>query len=90
MRSNAGWKLAVMILAVGLTACTLLAFRQERLQAAHELARAQQRMRRHDDEVLRLRARVLSEYTPERFKEEEPEPPEAEVLSLDELDGGAG
>lgn len=62
MRSSTGWKLAAMVVAVGLTACALLSLRQSRFQAAHELARSQERLRRHEDEVLKLRAQALAAF----------------------------
>ncbi len=59
-------RLACVILSIGAVACTLLALRQSRLQAAHELADTQLRIRAQDEALWRLRARIASRVTPER------------------------
>lgn len=51
-------RVALVIVGLGLAACSLLQLRQARLQAAHELAAAHSRARRLDDETLRLRAEL--------------------------------
>jgi len=63
------WKLLAIVAAIGLTACGLLSMRQARLQAAHELADAQLRIWRHDEELLRLRALIAERVTPERVRQ---------------------
>lgn len=62
-------KLAIIIVAIGLTACGLLAMRQARLQATHELAQAQLRIAREDERLLTLHARIAERITPERILE---------------------
>jgi hypothetical protein len=57
-------KLAVIIVAIGLAACGLLAMRQARLQAAHELAQAQLRIARVDERLLTLHAQIADRITP--------------------------
>ncbi len=57
-------KLLALILALGLVACLLLASRQARLQAAHELADARIRIIERDNELWRLRARIAELTTP--------------------------
>ncbi len=62
-------KLATIIVAIGLTACGLLAMRQARLQAAHELAQAQLRIARVDERLLTLHALIADEITPGRIRQ---------------------
>lgn len=62
-------KLAVLIVALGLIAASLLAMRQMRTQAAHELAQARLRAFRVDQENARLRAMISSRIHPERVLE---------------------
>lgn len=57
-------KLAAVILSIGLVACTLLAVRQQRVQAAHELADVQRRVMEHDRTLWHLRAELASRVTP--------------------------
>lgn len=57
-------KVCAVILAVGVTACGLLALRQARLQAAHELARTQLRIRALDEDLWAMRARIAAKVTP--------------------------
>ena len=59
-------KLAVLILSLALCACALLALRQMRTQAAHELAEARLRLLQRDNEFWRLRNRIAAGVTPER------------------------
>jgi hypothetical protein len=51
-------KLAVTILALGACGCAVLAARQSRLQAAHELAQTQLRIRLLDERLFRLRTEI--------------------------------
>ncbi len=60
-------RLAFSILALAVGACVLLAARQVRIQAAHELAAARQRIVQLDAELFRLRAQIASRLTPERI-----------------------
>ena len=62
-------KLAVLIVGVALTASCLLAARQMRTQAAHELAQARLRVMRLDNERWKLRAEIASRITPEHIQE---------------------
>jgi hypothetical protein len=57
-------KLVVLILSVGACACVLLAARQVRVQAAHDLADARLRVMQRDNELWELRARIASRVTP--------------------------
>jgi hypothetical protein len=52
-------RLCVVVVAIGLTACGLLHLRQARLQAAHELAAAHERVRLLEENTLRLRADLV-------------------------------
>ncbi|MBC7834949.1 MAG: hypothetical protein H7Y88_07590 [Phycisphaerales bacterium] len=61
-------KLAFTILAVGLMACVLLATRQQRLQAVHELAQVQKRVAEHDRDLWRLRLEIARRITPQRIE----------------------
>lgn len=70
-------KIAVVIVALGICACSLLALRQARLQAANELAEARLRVRAIDERVSLTRTEIASRVTPEqveRMTESVPEP----------------
>lgn len=62
-------KLAIIIVAIGLAACGLLAMRQARLQTAHELAQAQLRIARVDERLLTLHARIADRVTPASIRQ---------------------
>ncbi len=62
-------KTAVVILALGICACSLLALRQARLQAANELAEARLRVRAIDERVSLVRAVIAGSITPEAVEE---------------------
>lgn len=62
-------KIAVVILALGICACSLLALRQARLQAANELAEARLRVRTIDERVSIVRAVIAGSVTPEQVEE---------------------
>lgn len=62
-------KIAVVILALGICACSLLALRQARLQAANELAGARLRVRGIDERVSIVRAVIAGSVTPEQVEE---------------------
>lgn len=57
-------KLVALILALGACGGGLLAMRQSRLQAAHELTAARLRLREHDERLLRLKAEIAERTTP--------------------------
>ncbi len=61
-------KLAAVIVAVGVCACTLLAMRQARLQAAHDLAEARLRVRALDERVALRRAEIGRLVSPEQVR----------------------
>ncbi len=61
-------KVAVVILALGICACSLLALRQARLQAANELAEARLRVRAIDERVSLTRTAIASLVTPEQVE----------------------
>ncbi|MEM7622734.1 MAG: hypothetical protein AAF235_05975 [Planctomycetota bacterium] len=54
-------RLAVTVVVFGLIACGLLEYRHARLQAAHGLAASHERIRRLDEETLRIRAELARE-----------------------------
>ncbi len=61
-------KLSAVILSVGVVACGLLALRQQRLQAAHELTQAQLRIRQQDEQLWTMRTRIAAEVTPQKIE----------------------
>lgn len=61
------WKLSLLVVAMGLTACVLLAVRMLRVQAAHELAAARLRIIDADARLCLLRARIAEHVSPERI-----------------------
>ena len=62
------YKLAALIVGMGLIACVLLGIRQLRVQAAHEMADVQNRIARHDRELWKLRAEIAKLTTPDRVE----------------------
>lgn len=58
-------KLAVCVVAMGVFGCALLAMRQARLQAAHELAQTQLRLRSSDERLFKLRTQIGASVRPE-------------------------
>lgn len=62
-------KLVVVIVTIGACACTLLSLRQLRLQTAHELTRAQLRVRECDDHLWALRAEIGRRVMPDRVRQ---------------------
>jgi len=62
-------KLSVLIVSLGVAAGILLHMRQARLQAVHELARAQVRMHERDRDLYRIRAAIAERITPERVEQ---------------------
>jgi len=61
-------KVAVVIITLGICACSLLALRQARLQAANELAEARLRVRAIDERVSRTRTAIAGLVTPEQVE----------------------
>ena len=61
-------RLAFLILGVGVCACILLAFRQSRMLAAHELAESRLRIQASYDDLQRLRGRVGELVAPDRIE----------------------
>lgn len=61
-------KVATVIVALGICACSLLALRQARLQAANELAEARLRVRAIDERVSRARTAIARLVTPEQVE----------------------
>lgn len=57
-------KVAVLILSMGVLAAALLANRQQRIQAAHDLADSQRRLIDHDRTLWRLRLEIAARVTP--------------------------
>lgn len=62
-------KLCAVILALGVVACSLLALRQSRLQAASELTQSQLRIQRLDERLWALRSEIASRVAPEALRE---------------------
>lgn len=62
-------KLVVVVLTIGACACTLLSIRQARLQAAHELARAQLRVHEADDRLWAVRAEIGRRVVPDHVRQ---------------------
>ncbi len=61
-------KLTFLIIALGVVGCSLLALRQQRLQAASEMAQAQLRIRAADERLFELRAMVAARITPQEVE----------------------
>jgi hypothetical protein len=61
-------KLFVIIVALGATACVLLVNRQQRLDIAHEMARAHRQTLKNERAILDLRRRIAHACTPERVR----------------------
>lgn len=62
-------KIVALILSLGIVACALLAVRQGRIQAFHELTQTRLRIKRQDEQILLLRTRIASLVTPEHVHE---------------------
>jgi hypothetical protein len=62
-------KLTVLVLGIAVCAGALLAARQMRMQAAHELTEARLRVMKHDNELFRLRAQIAGRITPEQIEQ---------------------
>lgn len=61
-------KLTFLIIALGVVGCSLLALRQQRLQAASEMAQAQLRIRAADERLFELRSMVAARITPQQVE----------------------
>lgn len=61
-------KLLAVILSLALCGCVLLAARQARIQAAHDLAEARLRIVLRDNELWRMRAEIAARVTPEEVR----------------------
>lgn len=59
-------KIAFVIIALNLIGASLLACRQQRVSAAHDLVELHQRIETHDQHLLRLRVQVLRDTSPDR------------------------
>lgn len=60
-------KICFLILCMGAVACTVLGYRQTRLQTLHELSDVQRRLMAHDRDLFRLRAEIAAQVTPSRI-----------------------
>ena len=61
-------KIVTLIVCFGLIACMMLSLRQQRIQAGHELARAQAKLAELDRDVLRLKLQIASRLTPDQIE----------------------
>ncbi len=62
-------KIVALILSLGIVACALLAVRQARIQAFHELTQTRLRIKRQDEQILLLRTDIAGLVTPEHVHE---------------------
>jgi hypothetical protein len=62
------YKLAALIVGLGVIACVLLGIRQLRVQAAHEMADVQRRVSAHDRELWTLRTEIAKLTTPDKIE----------------------
>jgi|GEM_PF-1276584 len=60
-------KICFLILCMGVVACSVLGYRQTRLQTLHELSDVQRRLMAHDRDLFRLRAEIAAQVTPARI-----------------------
>ncbi|MBS0191266.1 MAG: hypothetical protein U0573_15670 [Phycisphaerales bacterium] len=63
------FKLCLVVLSIGLCALSMLAMRQARLQAAHEVAQTQLRIQRADERLWKIRADIAALSNPSRIRE---------------------
>lgn len=61
-------KIVVLILSMGVLAAGVLANRQQRIQAAHDLAESQRKLVEHDRALWELRLKIAARITPERVE----------------------
>ena len=69
MRSNLFAKLVGVLLAAGACGCALLAVRQARMQAAHELAESRLRILELEQRLQLVRAEVAAHLHPEEIEQ---------------------
>jgi len=62
-------KIVALILSLGIIACALLAVRQARVQAFHELTQTRLRIRTQDEQLWKLRAAIAARVIPEHVHE---------------------
>ncbi|MBX3317097.1 MAG: hypothetical protein KF902_09580 [Phycisphaeraceae bacterium] len=62
-------KIVALVLSLGIIACALLAVRQARIQAFHELTQTRLRIKRQDEQILAIRTRIATLVTPEHIHE---------------------
>lgn len=62
-------KIVALILSLGIFACALLAVRQARIQAFHELTQTRLRIRAQDERLWVLRTQIAARVTPEHVHE---------------------
>ncbi|MBS0187007.1 MAG: hypothetical protein JSS51_02990 [Planctomycetes bacterium] len=63
------FKLGLVVVSVGVCALAMLAMRQARLQAAHELTQTQLRIQRADERLWKMRAEIAGLSNPSRIRE---------------------
>jgi len=61
-------KLLVIIVAMGLTAMGLLIVRQQRIDAAHEIARTHEQIREHERALWRIRSEIARRCRPDEIR----------------------
>jgi len=61
-------KIIILIMTVCCTACGLVVIRQERINAAHDMASLHTELQRQQRQVQDLRANLLSELTPKNLR----------------------
>jgi hypothetical protein len=62
-------KIVALILSLGIFACALLAVRQARIQAFHELTQTRLRIRAQDERLWELRTQIAARVTPDHIHE---------------------
>jgi len=63
------FKLGLVVLSIGVCALSMLAMRQARLQAAHEVTQTQLRIQRADEQLWKMRADIAGLSNPVRIRE---------------------
>ena len=61
-------KLCVLIISTGLLACTLLALRQQRIEAVHQMAKINLRIMEADRGLARLRTDIAANLDPQKIE----------------------
>jgi hypothetical protein len=62
-------KLCVLIISMGAVACTLLALRQQRIEAVHQMAMVNVRIMEADRGLAKLRTEIVANLEPKRIEE---------------------